>query len=84
MQIGRIEGATLVCGKSQGFLGLPLLDGTRECNVADGLVPTMTSAWVPTPDELEAINAGAAIHVQIDGTTPAPMMLAVGPAPDPV
>lgn len=81
MDIGRIEDATRVCGKSQGFLGLPIRDGVRECNVAGGQVPTMTTAWLPNPDELAAINAGAAIHVSIDGTTPAPMMLSVGPVP---
>ena len=84
LDIGMIEGVTRICGKSQGFLGLPLRDGTRLCNVAGGEVPTMTSAWFPSPDELRALNAGAAIHVHIDGTTPAPMMLSVGPEPDPV
>ena len=84
MQIGHIEGTTRVCGKSQGFLGLPLRDGIRTCSVAGVDVPTMTSAWLPTPDELAALNAGAAIHVQIDGVTPAPMMVGVGPEPDPV
>ncbi|WP_147112129.1 hypothetical protein [Tateyamaria sp. syn59] len=82
MDIGRIEGATRVCGKSQGFLGLPLRDGERFCDVAGGLVPTMTTAWFPTPSELAAINAGAAIHVSIDGRMPAPMMLSVGPVPE--
>lgn len=82
MEIGHIEGTTRVCGKSQGFLGLPLRDGARHCSVARGEVPTMTSAWFPNPEELVAINAGAAIHVHIDGTTPAPMMVTVGPPPD--
>lgn len=81
MHIGRIEGATRVCGQSQGFLGLPLLDRTRMCAVAGCDVPTMTSAWLPTPDELAALNAGASIHVEIDGITPSPMMVSVGPVP---
>lgn len=81
MQIGSIEGVTLVCGKSQGFLGLPLRDGVRVCSVAGGPVPTMTSAWLPTPDELAALNAGAAVHVMLDGVTPAPMLVSVGPVP---
>ena len=84
MQIGHIEGTTRVCGKSQGFLGLPLRDGVRICSVAGGQVPTMTSAWFPTPDELAALNAGAAIHVEIDGVMPSPMMVSVGPEPNPV
>ena len=82
MDIGHIEGSTRVCGKSQGFLGLPLRDGVRVCNVAGGEIPTMTSAWLPNADELAALIAGAAIHVQIDGQKPAPMMLSVGPGPD--
>lgn len=84
MDIGHIEGATRVCGKSQGFLGLPVRDGKRDCAVSGPDVPTMTTAWFPNPDELAAINAGAAIHVQIDGTTPAPMMLSVGAVLEPV
>lgn len=82
MDIGRIEAATRVCGKSQGFLGLPVRDGHRECSVSGGLVPTMTTAWLPNPVELEALNAGAAIHVGIDGENVAPMMLSVGPVPE--
>ena len=84
MHIGTVEGATRVCGKSQGFLGLPLRDGQRICRVARGAVPTMTSAWFPSPEELAALNAGAAVHVTLDGVTPAPMMVSVGPEPDPV
>ena len=84
MLIGHIEGATRVVGKSQGYLGLPLRDGVRECSVAGGEVPFMTSAWVPKPDELAALNAGAAVHVSIDGIVPPPMLVTVGPVPDPV
>lgn len=84
MDIGTPEGANRVCGKSQGFLGLPVRDGQRACSVSGGVVPVMTTAWFPSPDELEALNAGAAIHVHIDGEVPSPMMLSVGPVPDPV
>lgn len=84
MQIGTIEGATRIVGKSQGYLGLPLRDGVRECPVAGGTVPTITSAWLPTPAELAALNAGAAVHVTFDGVSPPPMMVLVGPEPDPV
>jgi len=82
MDIGSIEGVTRICGESQGFLGLPLRDGVRVCSVAGQQVPFMTTAWFPNEDELAALNAGAAIHVQIDGTVPAPMMLTVGPVPE--
>jgi len=82
MLIGTIEGATRVCGKSQGFIGLPLRDCARYCDVVKATVPTMTSAWFPTEQELAALNAGAAIHVAMDGVTPAPMMVSVGPVPE--
>ena len=81
MLIAMIDGVTRVCGQSQGFFGLPLRDGQRECSVAGGVVPTMTSAWTPTPDELAALNKGASVYVHIDGSTPAPMMVSVGPVP---
>jgi hypothetical protein len=42
----------------------------------------MVSAWLPTPAELEAINAGAPVHVRIAGTVPAPMFVNTGEAPD--
>jgi len=41
----------------------------------------MTSAWVPSPEELAALNAGAAIEVTIDGVTPSPMLVTVAPVP---
>lgn len=82
MDIGTPEGCTRICGKSQGYLGLPLRDDVRVCEVSGCEVPFMTSAWHPSPAELEALNAGAAIHVHIDGVTPPPMMVSVGPVPD--
>ncbi|WP_085044348.1 hypothetical protein [Ensifer aridi] len=80
MQIGMIEGHTRVCGKSQGFLGLPLRD---ELLNVEGIGPVnqMVSAWLPTPQELEALNAGAAVHVKIWGNVPAPMLVEVGEIP---
>jgi hypothetical protein len=82
MLIAVIEGANRICGKQQGFLGLPVRDETRKCNVTGGQVPTMTTAWVPTEQELQDLNNGAAIHVSIDGQVPSPMLLIVGPVPD--
>jgi len=81
MQITKPNGTTRVCGEAQGYLGLPLRDGERLCGVAGGAVPTMTSAWVPSPEELAALNAGAAIEVTIDGVTPSPMLVTVAPVP---
>jgi hypothetical protein len=82
MQIGVIEGATRIVGKSQGYLGLPLRDEAILCAVNGRETPSMTTAWLPTPAELEALNSGAAVHVRILGNVPPPMMVTVGPAPD--
>ncbi len=82
MLIGRIDGATRVLGKSQGYLGLPVRDGVINCSVGGEDTPCMTTAWMPTPAELEALNAGAAIHVTLIGTAHPPIMLEVGPAPE--
>lgn len=80
MQIGMIDGATRVLGKSQGYLGLPLRDEIAICRV-NGDTPSMVTAWHPTPKELAAINAGAAVHVRILGTQHPPMIVEVGPTP---
>lgn len=81
MQIGMIDGHTRICGKSQGFMGLPIRDA--QLNVEGiGLVNEMTSAWLPTPKELEALNAGAAVHVKIWGNAPSPMLVEVGDIPE--
>jgi len=84
MLIARIEGTTRVIGKSQGYLGLPIRDQTMTCKVGGEDTPTMTTAWHPTPDELAALNAGAAVHVMLVGMQHPPIMVMVGPAPDPV
>lgn len=80
MLIGRIENATRVAGKSQGYLGLPIRDETVNDKVC-GMVNSMVTAWLPTPEELALLNAGASIHVRILGAVPPPMMVEVGPIP---
>ena len=72
MLIARIEGANRVCGKSQGFLGLPVRD-----EIVDG-VNIMHTAWEPTPEEIDAIIKGAKIIVSVIGNNPQPIMLGVG------
>lgn len=81
MNIARINGATRIVGKSQGYIGLPLRDELVNCAVNGPDTPRMVTAWEPTPDELAALNAGATIHVAILGVTPPPMILSVGPIP---
>jgi hypothetical protein len=82
MQIGRIKNATRVIGKSQGYMGLPLRDEKINCTVNGPATPAMVTAWHPTPKELEAINAGAPVHVRILGTSHPPIMVDVGEIPE--
>lgn len=79
MIIAMVEGATRVIGKSQGYLGLPLRDETVDCSV-NGPIPTMVSAWEPTPDEIERIKAGAKIYLRVMGTAHPPVLIEVGEA----
>lgn len=80
MIIGVIDGVTRVCGKAQGYRGLPVRDEVVNCKV-NGPVNVMVTAWHPTPEDLAKLNAGAAVHVRIVGTTPPPMDLEVGEPP---
>lgn len=80
MLIGHIEGATRVLGKPQGYLGLPVRDevflgedGKPHCKI--------TSAWLPTPEEIAAIVAGAPILLTQLCVTPPPMFMGVGAPP---
>jgi hypothetical protein len=82
MQIGRIRGATRVLGKAQGYLGLPVRDEPINCNVDGKDTPSMVTAWLPTPKELEALNAGAAVHVRLLGNAHPPIMVTVGEVPE--
>jgi hypothetical protein len=76
MIAARIGGVTRILGKSQGYLGLPV----RDEELTD-TGPCMTTAWIPTPDELARINAGANIHVKILGRSHPPILVEVGEAP---
>lgn len=82
MQIGHIENSTRVLGKSQGYLGLPVRDEVLVCSVNGVGTPAMTTAWIPTPAEIDAINQGAAIHIRILGIAHPPIMVDVGEIPD--
>ncbi|KQS83431.1 hypothetical protein [Rhizobium sp. Leaf383] len=80
MQISVIEGATRIIGESQGYLGLPLRDEVINCTVGGEGTPAMVSAWLPTPEELARLNAGAAVELRIHGTQHPPVMIEVGEA----
>jgi hypothetical protein len=60
MIIAHIEGATRICGKAQGYLGLPLRDELINDSVNGEATPAMVTAWTPTPEELAALNRARA------------------------
>ena len=80
MLIRLIKDFTRVCGKSQGFLGLPVRDIIIEDSVM-GTVAAQETAWEPTPEELLKLNNGASVVVRIVGrevgAPPFPMMVVV-------
>lgn len=82
MEIGRIRNANRVIGKSQGYYGLPVRDVLLNDAVTGPQTPAMQTAWMPTPDELAALNAGAPIILTIIGTAHPPVMLATGEVPE--
>lgn len=81
MFIGHVIGATRTIGKSQGYLGLPIRDELINCTVNGPETPAMVTAWIPTPEEIARIVAGAPVHLRILGTLHPPVMLEVGDAP---
>lgn len=89
MNILRIPGFTRLLGKSQGYLGLPIKDEPIDDPTIELTVNSMTSAWEPTPEELERLNKGASVHVRLIGTALCkygtkhpPIMVEVGPIPE--
>lgn len=82
MEIGRIRGCTRVLGKSQGYYGLPIRDVLLNDTVSGPATPAMQTVWMPTPDELAALIAGAPIMLTILGTGHPPVMLSIGDLPE--
>lgn len=81
MLLGAPAGTTRIVGKSQGYAGLAIRDEKINCTVNGPNTPAMVTAWFPTPAEIEAMHAGAPIHVRIIGNIPPPMMVMVGEVP---
>lgn len=84
MEVGRVQGATRYLGAPAGWE--PEKDGhcahlaIRDEPHSPG-VNRMTSAWLPTPDELSRIAAGAPIYLVILGVSHPPVALMVGDPP---
>jgi hypothetical protein len=80
--IGHIQGCTRILGKSQGYLGLPLRDVIIHDTVNGPGTPAMETAWLPTPDELARLAAGAPVVLRVLGTGHPPVMVDVGEVPE--
>jgi len=78
MLIKMVKGCTRIVGKAQGYLGLPLRDEEINSTVG-GVVPSMVTAWEPTPDELTAIASGGTVYLRVLGIQHPPVMLWVEP-----
>lgn len=81
MQIGRILNHTRIIGKSQGYMGLPVRYELIHEKVNGEATPSMVTAWLPTPKELNALNKGAPVHVRLLGSIHPPIMVEVGDIP---
>ncbi|MDE2467738.1 MAG: hypothetical protein KGL35_03105 [Bradyrhizobium sp.] len=83
MHIGRIQGATRSLGAprdwdkdANGPCGtLAIRD--EKTTAGDG----MTSAWLPTSEEIERIREGAPIYLTVIGKFHPPVSMSVGPRP---
>ena len=82
MQIGRITGCTRVLGKSQGYLGLPVRDITLDDTVNGPGTPAMQTAWLPTPEQVQAIVAGAPVILTVLDRMHPPVHVSVGEVPE--
>ena len=84
MHSGRITGATRHLSAPQGWdkerqgvcVGLAVRDD--DTSAGHG----MTSAWFPTPAEIERIARGAPIYLTIIGDVHPPVAMGVGATPD--
>ncbi len=69
----RIDGATRVVGREQGYLSLAL----RDEPIGDPAENCMVTSWEPTPDELKALNCGGHVYIRILGRNHPPIGVGV-------
>lgn len=74
MLIRKIAGCTHDIGKDQGYLNLPIRVTPHHLEIAGATHQTVLveSAWEPNPEELEKLNAGESVIVQLVGALPHP------------
>lgn len=81
---GRIQGANAVLGAPEGWeklTDLPCGALPIRAEVISG-VPILRSAWLPTPDELARLNAGAAVILGVGDVSHPPVSVEVGEPPE--
>jgi hypothetical protein len=79
MKIGRIADSTRVLAVGQGDRALPVRDGWDiDPTGIEPNQPTMRSAWLPSPFELEQLNAGGAIVLVVVGSDHPSVRIEVG------
>lgn len=84
MEIAKIDGANMVLAAPRDWneerngecFDLPI-----RAEVLNNSLPSLTSAWKPTADELARLNAGAPVHLRIISRAHPPVMLEVGEVP---
>lgn len=71
----------MIIGSIRGFNRVFKAEGCNDLRVRvdvyDDGTTTLTSAWMPTPDELKRLVAGQPIHLSIYGTRLPPVLLSV-------
>jgi hypothetical protein len=78
MKSTTIVNATRTIGEAQGYLGLAIRDVLINEAVNGPETPCMVTEWEPSPEELQALNRGARIYIQILGRSHPPIMVDVG------
>ena len=77
------QSRTHIIGRSQGYAGLAVHFTTVVDPVAEAETPCLRTAWLPTPDQLAKLNAGASVVIElINVTRHPPIMVNVGDAPE--
>ena len=79
------QSRTHIIGRSQGYAGLAVHFSTVIDGPSQLETPCLRTAWLPTPDQLAKLNAGASIVIElIKVTQHPPIMVDVGDAPEAV
>lgn len=78
----RILHHTVVLGEAQGYKPLYVKQQPALDPVSKNETLLHSTAWTPTPRELELLNAGCSIQVVILANAHPPMKVQVGPVPD--